>query len=1075
MKKSLFIALLFAASSFPLVVQHASAFSVLANYTLNGTLADAEAPSNPARNMTVIGSSTYTLGGIQLTGTSYLESPSIASFTTGNFTITANFRITSYPADYMPVFTAFDSQIAALITNTGAIQLRVGTSTTTGSLIVPLSQFNNVTITRDGTTTRLYLNGVIAVTSTASVTSATNTVLTRSNISSVLRYFNGVMKNLQVYSSATVVTGLTDSSTPAVGELRWAFQNIPSGGSIVFSPTLSGTIDLTTNGTIFLGSTGSFGAMTVCEPPSGSITLRMNRNVPTVSVIEFEIIAAPFPDDKQSSAKKPPLPLEDKGENKLAAVGSSSNIFNIAGITIDGNSAGGGGIRFSNPGGFVVPFAGTFRATDCAFNNCQTSGNGGAIDIQTNGSAGFNFTNCTFNNNRTSGFGGAISNAATNTVDITNCTFTNNQASFSGGAIGHGNGGTTNITNSIFSNNASTRDGGAITLQTVASAGALTMNGCTINNNSASSGLPSGGLLVVTNGAGNATVNLTNCTFTGNTSSSSAAGIVLTKQSTGNISAALRNCTISGNNPGGLGIFGGASATLLNTIVAGNVSSDVSGAIVTAGSTNNLIGNGTGMTGISNSVNGNQVGTSPAPINARLAALGSYGGATQTVALLPGSPAINAGTASGAPATDQRGISRVGTTDIGAFESRGFTITATGGSPQTTLVSTAFPVALQASVTSSFSEPVNGGVITFTPPGSGASCTFGTNPVTIARGNVSTTATANSTFGSYVVTASASGITTPASYSLVNLAAQPTGSSGIPNLSTLPTHPPNITVNFTPASPTPTGYLVVRRPSITPRTDPADGTAYTVGNVFSGQTVVSVGTATSFTDNTVTFGESYFYDVYPFNGSGAAINYFQSGVQTNATALTALPVELSDFKAQQHERGVELVWTTASEKNNAGFEVQRRTENSAGASWSVLGFVKGNGTTSEAKSYSFVDRTASGKAQYRLKQVDFDGAFEILPTVEVDAGLPRSFELAQNYPNPFNPSTAISYQLPISSEVRLKVYDMLGREVATLVNGRQEAGRYSVSWNAAGFASGVYFYRLQASNFVETRKMMLVK
>ncbi len=196
---------------------------------------------------------------------------------------------------------------------------------------------------------------------------------------------------------------------------------------------------------------------------------------------------------------------------------------------------------------------------------------------------------------------------------------------------------------------------------------------------------------------------------------------------------------------------------------------------------------------------------------------------------------------------------------------------------------------------------------------------------------------------------------------------------------------------------------------------------------------------------------------------------------TVTDADNPLPVELSDFKAQQHERGVELIWTTASEKNNAGFEVQRRTENSVGASWSVLGFVKGKGTTSNAQSYSFVDRTASGKVQYRLKQVDFDGQFEILPTVEVEAGLPRSFELGQNYPNPFNPSTAISYQLPISSKVRLVIYDILGREVATLVNGRQEAGRYSVPFNAASLSSGVYFYRLQASSFVETKKMMLVK
>ncbi len=188
-----------------------------------------------------------------------------------------------------------------------------------------------------------------------------------------------------------------------------------------------------------------------------------------------------------------------------------------------------------------------------------------------------------------------------------------------------------------------------------------------------------------------------------------------------------------------------------------------------------------------------------------------------------------------------------------------------------------------------------------------------------------------------------------------------------------------------------------------------------------------------------------------------------------------LPVELTGFGFRKADFGIELVWKTASEKNNAGFEVQRRSEKRANDEWQVLGFVRGNGTTSDAKSYSFVDRTATGKVQYRLKQVDFDGQFEYSPVIEVEAGLPRTFELGQNYPNPFNPTTVISYQLPVASEVSLKVYDVLGREVATLVNARQEAGRYSVPFNAASFASGVYFYRLQAGQFVQTRKMMLVK
>jgi hypothetical protein len=200
----------------------------------------------------------------------------------------------------------------------------------------------------------------------------------------------------------------------------------------------------------------------------------------------------------------------------------------------------------------------------------------------------------------------------------------------------------------------------------------------------------------------------------------------------------------------------------------------------------------------------------------------------------------------------------------------------------------------------------------------------------------------------------------------------------------------------------------------------------------------------------------------------------ESHFQVSSDALP-LPVELSSFSAQRVERGVELVWTTASEKNNAGFEVQRRSEKQASEEWQVLGFVKGNGTTSDAKSYSFVDRTASGKVQYRLKQVDFDGTFEYSPVIEVEAGMPRTFELGQNYPNPFNPTTLISYQLPVASEVSLKVYDVLGREVMTLVNGKQDAGSYNLNFNASNLSSGVYFYRLQAGSFVQTKKMMLVK
>ncbi len=193
-------------------------------------------------------------------------------------------------------------------------------------------------------------------------------------------------------------------------------------------------------------------------------------------------------------------------------------------------------------------------------------------------------------------------------------------------------------------------------------------------------------------------------------------------------------------------------------------------------------------------------------------------------------------------------------------------------------------------------------------------------------------------------------------------------------------------------------------------------------------------------------------------------------------ASIPLPVELTAFNARTVEGGILLSWQTASELNNAGFEVQRRSETrGANAEWHVLGFVRGRGTTTEAQSYAFHDRTASGIVQYRLKQIDFDGRFDYSSIIEADAGLPKTFELSQNYPNPFNPSTVISYQLPLASDVKLEIYDMLGRNVATLVNERQEAGLYTYTLNATNFSSGIYFYRLQAGRFTATKKMMLVK
>jgi hypothetical protein len=193
-----------------------------------------------------------------------------------------------------------------------------------------------------------------------------------------------------------------------------------------------------------------------------------------------------------------------------------------------------------------------------------------------------------------------------------------------------------------------------------------------------------------------------------------------------------------------------------------------------------------------------------------------------------------------------------------------------------------------------------------------------------------------------------------------------------------------------------------------------------------------------------------------------------------------LPVELLSFRGELTLQGVQLTWETASEVNNAGFVLQRRhsgeTTYTEIASYLTHPALRGLGTSPMGKIYTYLDASRLNEGEsyyYRLQDVDFNG--NITEHAEIEVSVVRAYRLMQNYPNPFNPSTVISYQLPVASEVSLKVFDVLGREVAVLVSGRQKAGNYVVPFNGSGLSSGVYFYRLQAGQFVQTRKMMLVK
>ncbi len=195
------------------------------------------------------------------------------------------------------------------------------------------------------------------------------------------------------------------------------------------------------------------------------------------------------------------------------------------------------------------------------------------------------------------------------------------------------------------------------------------------------------------------------------------------------------------------------------------------------------------------------------------------------------------------------------------------------------------------------------------------------------------------------------------------------------------------------------------------------------------------------------------------------------------TDAVFVPVELVAFNAEWNVDRVRLSWTTATESNNYGFEVQRWL-NKAG-SWQKIGFTEGHGTTSQLSYYSFTDRPkGGGKYSYRLKQIDIDGKFSYSPIREVS--VPIKFALYQNHPNPFNPETEISFELPVNAQVSLEIYNMLGQKIITLLNEQIPAGYHRIIWNGKDnigrmVGSGVYFYHIKTEGFEATKKLVLLR
>jgi photosystem II stability/assembly factor-like uncharacterized protein len=218
--------------------------------------------------------------------------------------------------------------------------------------------------------------------------------------------------------------------------------------------------------------------------------------------------------------------------------------------------------------------------------------------------------------------------------------------------------------------------------------------------------------------------------------------------------------------------------------------------------------------------------------------------------------------------------------------------------------------------------------------------------------------------------------------------------------------------------------------------------------------------------------------------SNSQLSSVTSGGPVYKLTDSPMPVKLQSFTYNVSGRDVNLKWITTMEINNSGFEVYRNSTDLNGnnpTDWTKIGYIKGNGNKLTSTEYNFSDnKLNAGKYNYKIKQIDYNGNFEYFSLEgSVNIGNAAKYDLSQNYPNPFNPVTNIDYQITQDSKVMMKIYDMSGREIMTLVNKQQNAGYYTIQFNASNLSSGNYFYKLIASSngneTVITKKMTVIK
>jgi hypothetical protein len=247
------------------------------------------------------------------------------------------------------------------------------------------------------------------------------------------------------------------------------------------------------------------------------------------------------------------------------------------------------------------------------------------------------------------------------------------------------------------------------------------------------------------------------------------------------------------------------------------------------------------------------------------------------------------------------------------------------------------------------------------------------------------------------------------------------------------------------------------------------------GTTFTNELVSSQPSPTNIPNSDVRFGDYINVDFFGGNivpvWTDERAGGFDMDIYT-ATINPVIPVELISFTHKIVNGKVILDWVTATELNNLGFEIQRSLDNNI---FVTIGFVEGKGTSTSNQYYSFTDEGIDGIIYYRLKQVDFNGSYNYSQVIEVNGVTVSTLQLEQNYPNPFNPSTTIKYQIGNDEFVNFKVFNSLGEEVAELVNQLQESGTYEINFVGKELPSGIYVYQITAGNYVESKKMLLLK